>query len=182
VVGNTKDFDKPLTSLGAVTNIDITIPAAPDAKDDSAPAAASNPEGKALAAKVAAAMGGLPKLKSIKTLRVSIAESDAGGAPSSVDVFLAFPDSMHVEMEIPQGKLTIVASPQTAFMSLPGMGSRSMPPDQKNEMMAQLHHDLVYIAQHADDPTFTFTAAGSEKVGDVDAAILDIGGAIPWVR
>jgi hypothetical protein len=49
-------------------------------------------------------------------------------------------------------------------------------------MMAQLHHDLVYIAQHADDPTFTFTAAGSEKVGDVDAAILDIGGAIPWVR
>ena len=32
------------------------------------------------------------------------------------------------------------------------------------------------------DPAFKFTAAGTEKVGDVDAAILDTGGAIPWVR
>jgi zinc protease len=182
VVGNTKEFDKPLSSLGAVTNIDIAIPAPLEAKDESAPAAASNPEGKALAAKVATAMGGLPKLKSIKSLRVNMAESDSGGAPTSVDILLAFPDSMHVEMEIPQGKLTIVASPQAAFMSLAGRGSRSMPPDQKSEMLSQLHHDLVYVAQHADDPAFTFTAAGTEKIGDVDAAILDIGGAIPWLR
>jgi len=48
--------------------------------------------------------------------------------------------------------------------------------------MAQMHHDLVYIAQRADDPAMTFTGAGMEKVGSVDAAILDIGGAIPWVR
>ena len=65
---------------------------------------------------------------------------------------------------------------------MPGMGSRSMPPAQKTEMMSQMHHDLVYVAQHVDDPAFTFTAAGTEKIGDVDAAILDIGGAIPWVR
>ena len=39
-----------------------------------------------------------------------------------------------------------------------------------------------YLAQHADDPSFTFTAAGTEKIGDVDAAVLDIDGAIPWVR
>ena len=67
-------------------------------------------------------------------------------------------------------------------MSMAGMGTRSMPPEQTNEMLAQMHHDLVYVAQHADDPAFTFTAAGTEKIGDVDAAILDIGGAIPWVR
>jgi hypothetical protein len=63
-----------------------------------------------------------------------------------------------------------------------GMGTRSMPPEQTKEMLSQLHHDLVYVAQHADDPAFTFTAAGTEKIGDVDAVILDIGGAIPWVR
>lgn len=181
VVGNTKDFDKPLSTLGSVKNIDITIPPPPAAKDETKPAA-SNPEGKALAAKVAAAMGGLPKLQSIKTMHVNIAESDSGGPASPVDVYLAFPDSMHVEMQIPQGTLTIVATPDTAFMSLPGMGSRSMPPEQKAEMLTQVHHDLVYVAQHADDPAFTFTAAGTEKVGDVDAAILDIGGAVPWVR
>jgi hypothetical protein len=127
-------------------------------------------------------MGGLPKLKSIKAMHVNIAESDSGGAPAPVDVFLAFPDRMHVDVETPQGKLTIVASPDAAFMSMAGMGSRSMPPAQKTEMLSQLRHDLVYVAQHTDDPSFTFTAAGGEKIGDVDASILDIGGAIPWVR
>ncbi len=182
VVGNTKEFDKPLSSLGDAKEIDITIPPPPAAATDAGKQAESNPEGKALVAKVAAAMGGLPKLKSIKTLHVTIAESDAGAPPSPVDVTLAFPDRMHVEVQTPQGALTIVATPDDAFMSMAGMGTRSMPPAQKTEMLSQLHHDLVYIAQHADDPAFTFTAAGTEKIGDVDAAIVDIGGAIPWVR
>jgi len=192
VVGNTREFDKPLSSLGLVKEIDIAIPPPPGAAaggassggstDDSAKPAASNPEGKALAAKVAAAMGGLPKLQSIKTMRVSIDESDAGAPPNPVEVTLAFPDKMHIDVQTPQGLLTIVATPDTAFMSMAGMGTHSMPPAQTAEMLSQMHHDLVYVAQHADDPAFTFTAAGTEKIGNVDAAILDIGGAIPWVR
>ncbi len=183
VIGNTKEFDKPLATLGSPKEIDITIPPPPAEKgDNSVKPGASNPEGKALAAKVAAAMGGLAKLKSVKAMRVNIAESDGGAPPNPVDVTLAFPDSMHVEVQTPEGALTIVATPDAAFMSMAGMGTRSMPPAQKNEMISQLHHDLVYVAQHADDPSFTFTAAGTEKIGDVDAAILDIGGAIPWLR
>jgi zinc protease len=187
VVGNPKEFEKPLSSLGPVKNIDITIPPPPAEKgqaqaEEKSQPAASNPEGKALASKVAGAMGGLPKLKSIKTMHVNIAESDSGGPPSPVDVWLAFPDRMHVDVQTPQGNLTIVASPDAAFMAMAGMGSRSMPPAQKTEMLSQLQHDLVYVAQHADDPSFTFTAAGTEKIGGVDAAVLDIDGAIPWVR
>ncbi|HUA14129.1 MAG TPA: pitrilysin family protein [Verrucomicrobiae bacterium] len=181
VVGNTRQFDKPLNTLGEVKDIDITIPAPAAAKEEAKPAA-SNPEGKALVAKVAAAMGGLDKLQSVKSMKVSLSESNAGEPANPIDVTLAFPDSMHVDVQTPQGKLTIVASPNAAFMSMAGMGSRSMGPEQKNEMFAQLHHDLVYVAQHAEDPAFTFTAAGSEKIGDVDAAVVDIGGAIPWVR
>ena len=181
VVGNPSAFDKPLTSLGTVKDIDITIPPPPGAKEESKPAA-SNPEGKALAAKVADVMGGLAKLKSVKTLRVSIAEMEPGSPATPVEVSIAFPDSMHVDVQTPQGALAIVSTPDVAFMNMAGMGMRSMPPAQKNEMMAQLHHDLVYVAQHVDDPAFSFSAAGTEKVGDIDAAIVDIGGAIPWVR
>src|ERR1039457_578285 len=55
VVGNTKEFDKPLSSLGSVKDLDITIPPPPGEPQDekakpSAPSA-SNAEGKALAAK-----------------------------------------------------------------------------------------------------------------------------------
>jgi zinc protease len=181
VVGNTKEFDKPLDTLGSVKEIDIAIPEAAATKEENKPAA-SNPEGKALMAKVAAAMGGLPKLQSIKTMRVNLAENEEGGPSTAVDATFSFPDSMHLEMQIPQGMLTIVAAPDAAFMSLPGMGTRSMPPAQKTEMLSQMHHDLVYVAQHADDAAFTFTAAGTEKIGDAEAAILDIGGAVPWLR
>ena len=180
VVGNTKEFDKPLDSLGAVKQVDITIPEAPGTKEEAKPAA-SNAEGKALVAKVATAMGGLQKLQTIKSIRVDLAENQEGQS-AAVSALFAFPDSMHIEMQIPQGTLTIVATPDAAFMSLPGMGTRGMPPAQKNEMLAQLHHDLIYVAQHADDAAFTFSAAGTEKIGDMDAAILDIGGAVPWLR
>lgn len=181
VVGNTKEFDKPLDTLGSVKQIDITIPEAPAEKEESKPAA-SNPEGKALVAKVATAMGGLSKLQSIRTMRVSLAENEEGGPSAAVDATFSFPDSMHLEMQIPQGTLTIVVAPEAAFMSLPGMGTRSMPPAQKTEMLSQMHRDLVYVAQHADDAMFTFTAAGTEKIGDTESAILDIGGAVPWLR
>jgi outer membrane lipoprotein-sorting protein len=142
----------------------------------------SNPEGKALAGKVAAAMGGLPKLQSVKTMHVNFAESDPGGVPSPVDITLAYPDNMHADIQTPQGKLTIVATSTAAYMSMAGMGTRSMSPAQKDDMLTQVHHDLIYVVQHLDDPAFTFTAGGTEKVGEVDAAVLDIGGAIPWVR
>jgi hypothetical protein len=89
---------------------------------------------------------------------------------------------MHVDVQTPQGALALVATATDAFMTMPGMGSRSLPPAQKDEMEAQLHHDLLYVAQHAGDPAFTFSAAGTDKIGDIDAAILNVGGAIPWVR
>ena len=187
VVGNTKEFDKPLSSLGAVKEIDITIPpplaekaAAGGDKSESKPQA-SNPEGKALAEKVVNAMGGLPKLQSVKSLHESISEGEPGGPSTPVDITVAYPDNLHVEVQTPQGQLIFIATKNAGYMSMGG-NTRSMPAAQKDDMLTQVHHDLIYIAQHVNDPSFTFTAAGTEKIGDVDAAILDIGGAIPWVR
>src|SRR6202050_2931850 len=88
VVGNTKEFDSPLSSLGPVKNIDITIPPPPAEKEqgehrgeESGKPAASNPAGQALAAQVAAAMGGRPNLKSTKAIHVNISEGNSGGPP-----------------------------------------------------------------------------------------------------
>ena len=180
VVGNTKEFDKPLTTLGAVKELDITIPPAPG--DESAKPAASNAEGKSVAAKAVAAMGGLEKLKAVRTERASFSQINGEGPATPIVAILAFPDSIRVDVPTPQGLLVIVATPQVGFMAMGGMSGNDMPASQKAETMSQLHHDLVYVAQHLDDPAFTFTANGNEKIGDVQAAIVDIGGAIPWVR
>ena len=39
VVGKASDFDKPLSSFGPVTEVDITIPSPPDAAKPEAPSA-----------------------------------------------------------------------------------------------------------------------------------------------
>jgi zinc protease len=187
VVGNTTEFDKPLSTLGPVTNVDITIPPPPGEKgekeQDPAKPAASNPEGKALAAKVAQAMGGLDKVQSIKSLRVNFTEGDPGDqTPTPVEVTIAFPDRMHVSIPTPHGNLAIVVSAQAGFMSAEGRGTRDLPASQRTESLTQIHHDPIYLAQHVNDPAITFTAAGTEKIGDVEVAIVDVGGAVPWIR
>jgi zinc protease len=185
VVGNTSEFDKPLASLGEVKNIDITIPPPPGEKRE-APAAkpaASDPEGKALAAKVVEAMGGLAKLQAVKSMQADLTEQDAQGGPSSaVKVTIVFPDRMHVDVQTPQGPLTIVVTPDAGFMA-GAMGVRDLPAPQKAETMQQIQRDMVYIGQHLNDPKFIFAAGGSETVGGVETRIVDVSAgdmAIRW--
>jgi len=186
VVGNTAEFDKPLSSLGPVTSVDVAIPPPPGEKGEKEEAppkpAASNAEGKALAAKVARAMGGLDKLQAVKSLRVNFTESDPGDqTPTPIEVTIVFPDQMHVTIPTPQGAMTIVVSPEAGFMAAEGR-VRDLPAEQKTDSLAQIHHDPVYLAQHVNDPAVTFTAAGTEKIGEVETAVVDVGGAVPWIR
>jgi zinc protease len=187
VVGNTPEFDKPLSSLGPVTNVDIAIPPPPGEKSnkEEAPSkpAASNAEGKALAAKVAQAMGGVEKLQTIKSLRANFTESDPGAdTPTPIEVTIAFPDRMRVSIPTPHGNLAIVVTADSGFMFAEGRGMQDLPAAQKSETLTQIHHDPIYLAQRVNDPAITFTAAGTEKIGDLEASVVDVGGAVPWIR
>ena len=184
VVGNPKEFDKPLSALGPVTNIDITIPPPPGEPQGSegssgaqaAPPttpAATNAEGKALAAKVAESMGGAEKLKSVHALRAKM-EQQAGDQPvPSMEVTIVFPDRMHIAMDSPMGPMTVVFTPNSSFMAAQGQ-VREIPSSQRKESLEQIKRDMTFIAQHIDDPKFTFTAGGTEKVGEVETKILDV--------
>src|SRR5262249_53976294 len=69
VVGNPAEFDKPLTSLGPVTNVDIAIPPPPGEKPDGEPKpSSSNAQGKELAGKVIQAMGGAQTVQGVKSI------------------------------------------------------------------------------------------------------------------
>jgi len=177
VVGNTSQFDKPLSSLGPVTNVDITIPPPSGgmAEEPAAPAA-SNPEGKTLAAKVAEAMGGLARLKAVKSLRTSLTEGEPGGPSIHLEVTIVFPDRMRVDIQRPNGTMTVVVSPEVAFMVLPGVGAGDLQASQRKETSQQIRRDLIWLAQHADDPEFSFAAGGTEKIGDVETRIVDVKG------
>ncbi len=184
VVGNPSEFGKALTSLGPVSNVDITIPHPPSAEvEPAAKPNASNAEGVATAAKVVAALGGEARLKSVKSLRIESNLTDSGGGPPTpLQATIVFPDRLRANIQTPQGTLVLVVSPEAGFMSAEGMGSRDLPPAQKNETMEQIKRDPVYIGQHLHDPAFIFAAAGSEKIGTVDAVIVDVSGSGVTIR
>jgi zinc protease len=191
VVGNTKDFDKPLSSLGSVKEIDITIPPPPGAKEgakeeENAKPTASNEEGKALAAKVVAAMGGEAKLAAIKSIKAELTitqKTPQGEFPMQMETVIVYPDHLHAEMQTPNGTMNIVVTPDVAFMAMPGQGMRDFPASQKTESLEQIKRDPIFIASHANDPNVFFRAGGTEKVGDIEASIVDVnaaGVAIRW--
>src|SRR5229473_6554424 len=187
VVGNTKEFDKPLSSLGPVKEIDITIPPPPGAKEEeSAKPTASNEEGKALAAKVVAALGGEAKLATVKAVKAKLTltqKTPQGEFPMQMETVIIYPDHLHAEMQTPGGAMNIVVTPDAAFMSMGGQGMHDFPPSQKAETLEQIKRDPIFIASHWKDPNVFFNADGTEKVGDVEARIVDVnaaGAAIRW--
>jgi S1-C subfamily serine protease len=164
----------------------ITIPPAQGEHQPEAKPAASNPgEGKALAAKVVAALGGEAKLRSIQAIRGNYAftqKAPQGDVAMTMQSIIVFPDHVHISAQGPMGDFTVVASPSVAFFSAASMGTRDLPEGQKQETLAQIKRDLIYIGQHLNDPAFVFSALGTEKIGNVDAQILDVAGSGMTVR
>lgn len=179
VVGNPAEFGTALSTLGPVNNVDISIPPPPGKEPKNGKPQASNAEGKAMAAKVVTALGGEAKLASIKALRASFKSTQntpQGEIQMTMQATIVFPDRMHVAAEGPMGSFTIVVTPDSGFMNAPGMGVRDFPPSQKSEMLSQIKRDLVYIGQHLNDPKFSFEAAGTEKIGNIQAAVVNVSG------
>ncbi|MBV9087386.1 MAG: insulinase family protein, partial [Acidobacteriaceae bacterium] len=184
VVGNPGEIGNQLTALGPVTPVDITIPPRGGAKEAMAPTG-SNAEGKALAAKVVQALGGEAKLQPIKAVRQRVTanrKGPQGEIPLQIDELTVYPDQQWMKMETPMGEMSMVVSPKASFMSMGGQ-VRDMPSSQRQESLQDEKRDLIYVAQHVNDPKFQFAVSGKEKIGSVEAAILNVnadGSPVKW--
>lgn len=180
VVGKAADFDKPLSTFGPVTTIDVTIPeedpAAKAAKPQAAAPAATGAEAQAIVAKIVDVMGGAAKLAAIKSTRQTgtmNAKTPQGDMALEMEAIEVLPDRSMQKMSTPMGEMVVVMTPDAAFMKSP-MGTRDLPASQRENMAKEAKRSPIYVLQNTGK--FTFTVAGSEKVGDVTTTILDIGG------
>ena len=184
VVGNEKKFEKPLSSLGPVTTIDITIPEATSGAKSAAPAG-TNAEGQALLNKVMDAAGGKAVIDSITTLRVTAARTmvtPQGEMQADSTTLVQYPSSIRQEMKLPMGTMTSVVTPEAAFVITP-MGTQDLPGSQRDAAMADIRSDVIHILKNASDPKYTFSAGATERVGDVNARVLEVSpgsGTIRW--
>jgi zinc protease len=188
VVGTT-EAGKQLATLGPVTKIDITIPepapavpggaaaeATPAATPATPPPTSSTPEAKALVGKVISAMGGETIVRSVKSMRdtaTSVVKTQQGDMQVKAESTLVYPDKVHTVLNTPMGAMIMVFTPSTAFMSMGGQ-IQDMPASRKKEGLNTIKRDLLNIAQHANDPKYAFSLAGTESIGKVQAKVLDI--------
>ena len=182
VVGKAADFDRPLSSFGPVTTLDISIPGMTAAEKEGA---ASNAEGKALLAKIVAGMGSEEKVRSVKSMRQKLsilANTPQGEMSIGVEQVVIYPDRIWQKLATPMGEMTMVFTPAASFMATP-MGTQDMPASQRDEALMEIRRNPFFVAQHADDPKFAFSAGASEKIGEVEATILDVnadGAEVRW--
>lgn len=186
VVGNEKEFEKPLSSLGAVQAIDITIPEPGARKVSGAKPTASTPDAIALASKVRDFVGGKAKVAAVQSMRkVAQMTMRQGGNDMQMDVdsLTRYPDSQRVTLKLPMGEMTMVATPSAGFVLSP-MGVQDLPGSQRESMVSEVRTDLVYVLQNIENPKFVFAIDGTEKVDGVEASVLSVdvnGQTVKWI-
>ena len=180
VVGKDKDFDKPLTTLGTVIPVDITIPEPGAAGAGSAGAAkpaapaATTADGMALVKKMQDFAGGKAKLDAILSVRYVLSQSSKtpqGAMDMEVDQTVIFPDRVRAMMKMPMGEVTMVITPESSFANLPGMGVRDLPASQRDGIKGQVRQDPLTVLKFPE--RYTFAITGTEKVGNVNASVLE---------
>ena len=174
----------PILASAQATASQTQPGAAKTSSKDSNPTA-SSADGKVLLAKVIEGLGGAAKLQSVHAVRLKMlvdAKTDQGDLSIDMEQLAAFPDRSWEKLGLPMGEITIVVTPAASFMVTP-QGTEDLPDAQREDAVNQLKTSEIQVAQHADDPKYTFTAAGSAKVGDVDTQILEVnadGSHVQW--
>ncbi|MEO8383420.1 MAG: pitrilysin family protein [Acidobacteriota bacterium] len=177
VVGKESAFEKPLSSLGPVTNIDITIPTGAADQKKVAPSA-GNAEGTALIRKVAQFVGNVSALQTLGRTGSMTMKTPQGDMQADVQSVTRYPDSQRSVLKLPMGEITRVITPDTAFVITP-MGTQDLPSSQKDAQLADMRAELVTVLKNLDNPKYTFTAGAKEG----DAQVLEInaaGTAVTW--
>lgn len=180
VVGKESEFEKPLSTLGDVKIVDITIP---PLEAEAAPAA-TDAAGMQLVSKVAEFVGGRSTLTGINALRRSATmtmKTPQGEMQAEIVSTTRYPDGQHVIMKMPMGEITRVVSPEAAFMITP-VGTQDIPGSQRDAALAEMKTDLIAVLKNIGSDGYTFSAGATEQVGDVQARMLEIGAGGSTVR
>ena len=173
-VGKASDFDKPLDSLGEVTEIDITIPTP---SPEPVPEAGEGDVAKAreILAAATEAHGGLENLKQVKTLvskgKINM-NTPAGEMTMEGQVTVALPSKARYDLTIQAMGMTMsrVLGAESAWMASP-QGSQTMP-----EVFAQEGRNEIF---RLDPPLLTYVSGAEATVQhlgeeDVNGKMADV--------
>ena len=154
-VGNPKDFGTSLTSMGPVSDIDLTIP--PPARTPASPKASTGPpqpKGAQLLARMAEAVGGAAKLAAVKDMTQKgdlNLDAAAGGLKASQTEFWIAPNQYREENILPFGKVMTYSDGQTGWVASP-QGVAAIPEAERKQVSFEIFRMWFPLLASASDP------------------------------
>jgi zinc protease len=158
-VGNPKDFGKPLTTLGKVTPIDLTIP---EPKQEAAAGdSASLGRGKALLERAQQAMGGADKLAALKDMvrTLDLTMDPAMGGMKIKETTRLLGEQFRQDQELPMGKMVVYTDGKMGWLATP-QGTMNMPAEVLKQARGDVFRDLPALVLSTRDTSRTVNAVG----------------------
>lgn len=166
-VGKASDFDKPLDTLGDVTEVDITIP---PPSPEPAPAAgeADVAKAKAILADVFEAHGGIDKLKQVKNIVTKgklIAKTPGGMMELDLEATVVLPTKARFDMKMPAigRQMSQIYNGQSAWIVMP-QGVQPLPAAFVDEGKRNIFRDSIQLLTYISGAEGSVQYLGAEDV------------------
>ena len=176
-VGKASDFDKPLNTLGEVTEVDITIPLpspepAPEAGEEEIATA------RMILADVVEAHGGLEKLQSVRSLvtQGSYSLTTPGGMmQAEIKRSRVLPDKIRLDITLQAMgmQMSQVFDGESAWMAMP-QGVQPLPGSQVEEFKKDAFRDTINLLANLSSDDISAQYIGSEDVNGKSTDVIRI--------
>ncbi len=173
-VGRPQDFDEPLSVLGTVNEIDITIPTPKEELPEATVETAA--KGRQLFAKAVAACGGAEAYAAIENYVVKAdftVTTPQGEMKVATTTTFVLPDKLQQVITLPMGEIKQVLVKDKAWM-VTAQGTADMPESQRKELQARLFRDWTALFRKSDADGLRVQYLGSAKVGETEAEIISV--------
>jgi zinc protease len=188
VVGPTEGRDKPLSALGTVKAIDLTIPPPPGSAPAGAAAPGAKPaaqagasadaktKGAALIAKAVDGFGGAAALDGIKsfiTEGTAQVKTPQGDLTLESKATIVPPDRFRQDISVMGQNIVVVIAGGDAFMVTP-QGEQPMPASMRQQTEDQIAHVPLLLLRHRAEPGFEAAVTGEGKAGDTATTLVAV--------
>jgi zinc protease len=176
VVGKGSDFDEPLSALGAVDTIDVTIPSGA-AKEEIAVTQETLAKGKDLFNLAMKACGGKENFKKIKAISskgsISLATPQGEFALQMTSLF-SFPDKTREAIITPMGEMLSVSNGKEGWTKQ-GANVIASTEEQMKEAKKESFRNTILAFKNIEDTTYQVVFVKADKLGDKSVNIIQIG-------
>ncbi len=164
ILGKQKAYEGPLSSLGPVSAIDISIPQ-PKQEALAAVSPEAAAKGKELMLAARAAMGGkeLMKVKDVTIAADAVMSTPQGDVSLKTESTMSLSGKMLNKIISPMGEMTVGYDGQAGWMGMGGQ-TREMPASQTGELNSSLFRQSIALLQNFEKPGYTVQALGPAQV------------------